>query len=179
MDHQFIWDTLEKAGIPMHFILAILALHHQNKHFIKMQGRFYHGPEVFSGVRQGCPLSAIIFAICADVLLIRVQRALKNDEIVKVFADDTAVVIHDYAVSVPTLAFIFKEFEQISGLALNMKKTTFIPMWPIGDTKSFRNLFTETCPLWKEVRIDMKAKYLGFQIGPGAGTSTWSAPITK
>jgi hypothetical protein len=121
-----------------------------------------------------------LFAICADVLLVRLKTVLGNeDEIVRAFADDTAAAVQDYVTSIPVPPKLFKEYEEISGLALNIHKTVFIPLWPIADEKSLRNLIRELCPPWKDIKISMKGKYLGFQIGPGAEASSWTSPVAK
>jgi hypothetical protein len=131
-------------------------------------------------VRQGCPLSGLLFAICADVLLLRLQDALKGeDETVRAFADDTAIVLEDYAWSAPTIDKLFYEFGQISKLELNISKTILIPLWPMSSERGLRNLVTELCPRWKQIGIRSRGKYLGFMIGPHAGETSWTAPLKK
>ena len=147
MNHLFIWDTLKAAGIPDAFISAIQTLYRENRHRIRIGSELYDGPTVRSGVRQGCPLSGLLFAICAGVLLLRLADVLNNeDEITRAFADDTATVVNDYVVAIPTLAKLFSEYEDISGLQLNIAKTIFIPLWPISSERGLRNLITELCP---------------------------------
>ena len=109
MDHQCIWDTLLQVGLLEPFINAIRTLYRCNKHFLKLNGKLYDGPEVFSGVRQRCPLSELILTICADVLLVRLDMVLSNDsEIARAFADDTAAVVSGYVTAIPVLANLFK-----------------------------------------------------------------------
>ena len=180
MNHAFIWETLTIAGIPADFIDAIRALYTNNKHWIKVDGGLFDGPTVRSGVRQGCPLSGLLFAVCADVLLLRLQDALKGeDETVRAFADDTAIVLEDYAWSAPTIDKLFYEFGQISKLELNISKTILIPLWPMSSERGLRNLVTELCPRWKQIGIRSRGKYLGFMIGPHAGETSWTAPLKK
>ena len=76
-----------------------------------------------SGVRQGCPLSGLLFAICVDVLLVRLERLFSENEMARAYADDMAVVIKDYVKSAPALATAVDEFSRISALKLNVKKT--------------------------------------------------------
>ena len=174
MDHAFIWDTLKFSGIPSQFISAIQSLYRNNRHHIRVNGQLYEGPTVRSGVRQGCPLSGLLFAICVDVLLLRLQDVLTSgNEIARAFADDTATVINDYTRTIPTIATIFQEFEQISGLQLNIDKTVFIPLWPMACERHLKNLITELCPSWRNIKVADMGKYLGFWIGPGAGDSSW------
>ena len=71
-----------------------------------------------SGVRQGCPLSGILFAMAIDFLLRRIHNALKlGHGVVRGYADDTAVVIEDFIRDLPFLCRLFCDFEKISGLA--------------------------------------------------------------
>ena len=129
MDHGFIWGALEAMGLPREFIHAVQMLYKDNKHLIRLQGTLYEGPTVRSGVRQGCPLSGLIFAICADVLLIRLEKVLAGeDEVARAFADDTAVVVQDYTKTIGTLANLFQDYASISCLELNIDKTVFIPL---------------------------------------------------
>ena len=101
------------------------------------------------------------------------------DEVVRAFADDTAVVVEDYIKTVPVLAQLFHESEQISSLALNIKKTVFIPLWPYISQNGLRNLIRELCPAWRALKIADKAKYLGFVIGPRDQDASREAPISK
>ena len=74
---------------------------------------------------------------------------------------------------------MFVEFEKISGLALNIKKTVFIPLWPASSLSNVATLIKEACPRWKDVGVEWCAKYLGFFIGPGARDKSWEKPIHK
>ena len=112
MDHDFMWETLLSVGLPGQYVEAVRKFYKKNTHVIKLHGMFYQGPEVKSGVRQGCPLSGILFAICADVLLSRIGEVLCNeDEVVRTFADDTGAVVKDYIKTIPVLAQLFDEYE--------------------------------------------------------------------
>ena len=180
MDHTFLWDTLKTGGIPHQFIAAIQSLYKNNWHHTRVNGQLYEGPVVHSGVRQGCPLSGFLFAICVDVLLLRLQDLLTCDnEIARAFADDVATAIQDYKVSIPAIAHLFHEFEQISRLQLNIAKTVFIPLWPIGNERHLKNLITELCPSWRNISVAPLGKYFGFMIGPGAKDNSWSKALVK
>ena len=53
-------------------------------------------------------LSGILFAICADVILISLRGALRDrDEVVRAFADGTAIVVNDYSKSLCIIAKCF------------------------------------------------------------------------
>ena len=86
------------------------------------------------GVRQGCPLSSLLFIIGIELF----ARALKNDQSIKgvnvetkeieimQYADDTTVFVKDEE-SVEQLLRLLDEFKSISGLEINTSKTE--AMW--------------------------------------------------
>lgn len=121
LSHDLIWDTLEYAGGDPAYIDVVKLLYRNNWHLLKIGGSTYNGIQVNSGVRQGCPLSGLLFAICIDVFLLKIQRVLRRDECVGAFADDIAVVLGDFWLSAPALQRIFVEFHEISALALNAR----------------------------------------------------------
>ena len=117
MDHAFIWDTLAAVGVPLGFVDAIKLFYTSNTHSLRLHGALFDGPTVHCGVRRGCPLSGLLFAICADVILISLEDVLcGKDEVVRAFADDTAIVMSDYTKSVGIAGTLFLEVEAISGL---------------------------------------------------------------
>ena len=86
------------------------------------------------GVRQGCPLSGLLFIIGIELF----ARALKNDQSIKginvetkeikitQYADDTTVFLRDEE-SVEKVLRLLDEFKSISGLEINTSKTE--AMW--------------------------------------------------
>ena len=162
MCHSFIWDTLESIGLPRQFIKALQLFYVEDKHWIRIGANLVESVTVHSGVRQGCPLSPIIFALCADVLLRVIQTLLHGDEIARAFADDTAIVLSDYLVTLPALCKTFQEYSRISALTLNISKTVFIPLWGTECLQNVRNLLRECCPPWRDIMIDTCGKYFGF-----------------
>ena len=79
-----------------------------------MKSQYFPSVEVASGVRRGCPLAPIRFAVCADVLLRKIALILdidaqtSDDNCVCAFADDTAVTVVDVEASLPKLEAVFR-----------------------------------------------------------------------
>ena len=101
MSHEFMWETLEAIGLPKQYIRALQQFYKDNKHQIRTCMGTMESVVVHSGVRQGCPLSPLLFTICADILLREIAQTLTSQELVRAFADDTSVVVEDYEVAMP------------------------------------------------------------------------------
>ena len=95
-----------------------------------------HHTEFFEnsrGIRQGCPISALLFLLCAEVLAINIRendnvKGLRfgNAEIkITQFADDTCLYLNG-TVSLENALKIFEEFYRYAGLRLNKDKTELI-----------------------------------------------------
>lgn len=75
------------------------------------------------GIRQGCPISALIFILCVELLAIQIENDVNikgidiadQHLILSQFADDMAVFLK-YVDSVPPLLRLLKRVETSSGL---------------------------------------------------------------
>ena len=92
-----------------------------------------YASEYFSlqrGVRQGCPLSGVLFVLCAEIL----AHAVRNDKNIKglqiynkeykisQYADDSTAFVAD-ALSAQNLFEVLCAFQETSGLEINTSQT--------------------------------------------------------
>jgi hypothetical protein len=86
-------------------------------------------------VRQGCPLSPLIFVLAVEILACKVRSELDikgisvGEEIFKIgqLADDTTLFLSDIP-SLQRALSILGKFSKISGLNLNINKTQVLPI---------------------------------------------------
>ena len=61
-------------------------------------------------------------------LLLRILAKRFPALVARAFADDTATVSADITSDAPALLEVFRQYEAMSGLALNLRKTVIIPL---------------------------------------------------
>ena len=116
------------------------------------------------GVRQGCPLSCILFIVCVEILanLIRQNDDVKgvdvNGEEIKLsqFADDTNVFVTTER-SIYDLFQICYQFEDISGLRLNTDKSKILWIGPWRKKRIHLNMNIEI--------VKTNINVLGIEVG--------------
>ena len=132
------WNYLSAALQALNFGPDLLkwfqVIYHQVSSCVLHNGRASDFFLLKRGVRQGCPLSGLLFVIGIELFV----RALKKDTEIKgikvdqneikstQYADDTTVMVSDCD-SVLRLLTLLEEFRQVSGLEINTGKTE--AMW--------------------------------------------------
>ena len=69
-----MWTAMSKMGMPEEVIRAYKQLYHENSHTIRMGGATWNSVGVSLGVRQGCPLSPLLFLIAIEPLLDELEK---------------------------------------------------------------------------------------------------------
>ena len=69
VSHEYMWKALHSMGVPDSVINAFKYLYVDNTHMIRMNGKAHTSVTVTSGVRQGCPLSPLLFLLAIEPLL--------------------------------------------------------------------------------------------------------------
>ena len=166
--------------VPPEIIKAFRCLYHNNTHMIRMDGGVHESVHVTSGVRQGCPLSPLLFLLAIEPLLEKLCTSLP-DCFFRAYADDIGGTIPDAPRQLPTIIALFKDFASFSGLQANMKKTTVIPARRDIDEEcieEYKRIVAAT--EWNEMEVNSHSKYLGFMLGSGTNViNTYNKIIDK
>jgi hypothetical protein len=178
LSHDFLWEVMGRIGVPKKVIKAMQALYQDNQHWLPLEGKTFKSLLVQSGVRQGCPLSPLLFVMVTDFFLRALEWTLGEKGTARAYADDIAVVVRDMWQDAPSIARLFQRYGRMSNLHLSKTKCVVVPLWT-ADRKNVQRLLMEHVSPWCRFQIQRSGKYLGLWIGPDGGTMRWNAPIAK
>lgn len=179
LSHEYLWLVLEHIGVSAPVIAAIQALYRSNRHWIRFGGVCVEVFTITSGVKQGCPLSPLLFVIALDPSLRALQATMGPRSLVRGYADDIALVLKQLWKEAPAVARLFSTLQAMAGLRLKSKKCVMIPLWSITGWGALKMLLREEIPSWGDFELDTKDKYLGVYLGPGAASLSWEGPLKK
>ena len=98
-----MFNLLSATGVPHNALNFVKALYDNNRCTVQTNGAQIPGVTMTAGVRQGCPLSPLLYAICAELLIERIRMELPS-AVVRAYADDTAVLVQNIWIDIPTLS---------------------------------------------------------------------------
>ena len=165
--------------IPGWWISAVERLYQDNYHYIMFRGQRCDGFEMTRGMKQGCPLSAILFIYVFDLFLKALITELHLiDGIVCGVADDVGIVLDNLFSQVPVVIRVACSWAKASSMHLNLKKCVIVPLFAFL-LVDLRDRIDFCIPGAKDFLIASYAKYLGVLIGPGAEDEAWTAALAK
>ena len=157
--------VLKQVGVPQTALNSFNFLYNQSKCEISVKGSLYEGFKLEAGVRQGCPLSPLVYALVAEVLLDKMELEVEG-LFARAYADDTAIILKNWEAALPKLENIFTEFNLISGLKLNYSKCIVIPLNDRGKESNEEQFYMEA-GIWKDMGIHFFCQIPGFLPRPG------------
>lgn len=140
VDVDYIWATLTTLGLGGKFLQLVKSLLLQAHLKIFMNGHLSSTINIEWGVRQGCPLSPLLFTLYTQPLLtylqqkqdlghlpcIHITNSLSLGE--WLFADDMAIFLPTDLTNFQVFYNYILTYEHASGEKLNISKTTVLPI---------------------------------------------------
>ena len=140
---------------------------------MRVHGKRFDGPVLKSGVRQGCPLSGLLFAIVTEPVIRLLARSLGPRGSLRAYADDLGACVANFVFALSLFGRAFSQIAAGTSLLLKVKKTIFIPLWEVLDFEVLRATIVELVPEWRDILIKYCGKYLGFCLGPDGHDHMW------
>ena len=101
VNHKFLFKTMEAFGIGQNFVKWVSLIYANASSILNINGHFSKKIPLKRGVRQGCPLSALLYVLVIEVLAIQLRTnpnivgfTIGGEKIVSVhYMDDTTIAI--------------------------------------------------------------------------------------
>ncbi len=131
IEWDFIHLCLKKMGFKENFCRWLQVIYTKPKAFLKMNGFLSKSINIERGIRQGCPLSCLVFIICLELLNLQIKQndqlegfSIDNEREIKIlqYADDTSLFMKELN-QVPKFIEAVNTFSKVTGLSLNLEKT--------------------------------------------------------
>ena len=135
LEWPFMLKCLEWYNFGNNFRKWIEILYTDIQSCVSNNGYFSQYFNLSRGIRQGCPISALLFILVAEILAIKIR----SDKLIKginvgneeyklcQLADDTTLILKDIN-SMLHSVLTMNNFQSYSGLKINQEKTIIIPM---------------------------------------------------
>lgn len=157
--HEYLFQLLEVMEFPGWVVTAIRAL--LSDVFVSpvLANDASLRIAVLRGVKQGCPLSPLLFILCLDPLLTHMRGLKIRDLEFHAAADDIALSAPHFSYFFPAMGSI-SVFSSISGLGINYDKSAVLPTLP----DNFDADLIKYSP-WPNLVTVSEYKHLGVLIG--------------
>ena len=134
LEWVFMFEALQRFNFGHDFIKWVKTMYRNPIAMVKNNGWISSSFHLSRGIRQGCPISALLFIIAVEVLALNIKqsRQIKGFPLsptdqtktatLSQYADDTILILREHS-DVPVALELIEHFGQVSGLKLNLPKT--------------------------------------------------------
>lgn len=131
VSHRRLWQTLEKFQLPEQLIKCIKQLYGKASSRILINGFLSPSFKIKRSVRQGCPLSMLLFSLYIEPLIRHLNSSISGilicNRFVRVlaFADDLTLILRNDS-EFDAVMHIIENFTKFADIKLNVKKSGFL-----------------------------------------------------
>ena len=167
VEHNFIFKTLGKFNFGPDIIRRIKTIYTSCTARVKNNGHISPPISIARGIKQGCPVSALLFILVVETLSLTIKKETRLQGLkIKVktveyhfkiaqYADDCTVCISSFD-QIPILFEKISQFSKVAGLKLNIVKTEGMGIGHYKDTEgTIHGVNFKTTPV----------KFLGIYVG--------------
>ena len=132
INHRYMFKVLKHFGFSNTFIDWIRLLYTNIQSKLIVNQHISTPFPIHKGVRQGCPLSPLLYVIVFETLLTKIRNSpninglqfpgTNEDTKRSAFADDATLILTDY-ISIHSAFEIINDYEKASGAKLNRSKS--------------------------------------------------------
>ena len=179
--HHTMWRMMEVLGVPSYFITICQEIYATSTQRVRSKEGFTDPLRINRGIKQGCPLSPLLFNLVLEGILPHVERmeggyVFHNGTAVKIlaYADDICIVGKSKTEVNEVLSKIYA-FTQWAGLSFNPSKCGSLSMINHGSRKYVEPFQPQLGPdSIPSLKWADRYKYLGVQMGRETGLTTRS-----
>ena len=130
VNHDFLYKTMKAFGIGNVFIDWVTKIYSNATSLLSINGYFSERIPLKRGVRQGCPLSALLYVMVIEVLALQLRTnpnivgfTIEGEKIVSAhYMDDATIIIKQNRCFKEVIKEL-TEYEEASGSKVNYEKT--------------------------------------------------------
>jgi len=135
ISHDYLFATLMKHGLGEQFLRRIRNIYSNATSAVQINGFRSQPIQIKSLVRQGCPLSMLLYAICLNPLLCTLDKQLTGLDIgrrrartsVIAYADDVTILVTSPS-DIQKIQDALHTYEEATGAKVNIRKSRAVPI---------------------------------------------------
>ncbi|KAL7280620.1 hypothetical protein ACG7TL_005557 [Trametes sanguinea] len=134
--HPYLWEVLTRMNFPQRFIRTVQSLYRAAESAVMINGTLSKPFRITRGVRQGDPMSCLLFNLAIEPLAHALRRStlrgfqlpgVADRLITTLFADDTTVYLSKDDVYADLMELL-ERWCEASGAKFNVSKTEHVPL---------------------------------------------------